>query len=396
MGEQIVEYLYFSKKGKSVNVEKSFKTVISSFIVDSQIQCEFRDKQLVLDFDIMPFNDSIHVIFKYSKSSKIKFKEICAFQNILKEINIKASKLGLNHTILQDDNSLYFSEKLLPYLNRYEWSVRKLIYLVSPMHFTEDWIKKSIPKNIISRIKTKLKGEYDSVNLLQELDLSQFEEYLFDENYIQVREGDETNTLMIKEINQETFIYLFQDKQISFSEPYSLWEDVFNNYVNIDPEKIHSDMRLIREGRNIVAHNKELTESKYRIIRKKVKKYIKYLESGFEKILIGDIEDEAVSKISDKFEDYVGFQLSKTDLSSISMAFEPMVVGLSKSYSEGSKVLAQGLGSMVRGLPESYSEGSKVLAQRSGPIAQSVSELQSINANLLAHKFEPAVRSAPE
>jgi hypothetical protein len=281
MSEQIVEYLYFAKKELAEDIDKIFREAISSYLTDSQIQCVFQDKKLNIDFNIVPYNDSLHVTFKYGKTGKIGINEVSAFQTILREINIAVGKTRLKHTTLLDTNSLYLSKKLLPYLSRYEWSLRKLIYLVVPMHFSEDWIKASIPNEMLKAIKSKVKDEYEPDNVLQGMDLSNFEDYMFGENYIQVSTKNEKNVLRYKEIDQKTLLSYIYEEDFEISKPYSLWEEIFNKYVDIKLNEIQHDMTLIREGRNRVVHNKELTVFLYQELLKKIKKIYKTFRKRF-------------------------------------------------------------------------------------------------------------------
>ena len=153
-------------------------------------------------------------------------------------------------------NSLFLSKKLVPYLHKYEWSIRKLIYLIIPEHFSENWTINSVSKEKQNDIKSKLKGQYPKENLLQEFDLNDFEVYLFNKNYIDITENNKTTSINFTELEYTEFLSLFHEQKISLSKPYSLWEEVFNDYINVEIEEIQPDMSKIRSARNIVTHNK--------------------------------------------------------------------------------------------------------------------------------------------
>lgn len=110
----------------------------------------------------------------------------------------------LKYTTILDTSSLFLAKKLLPFLNEYEWSMRKLIYLVVPNYFNENWIQDTFSEETISRIKEKLKGKWKPENLLQWLDLSDFEEYLFGENYVRVSGEGEESVLKVKNLVQKS------------------------------------------------------------------------------------------------------------------------------------------------------------------------------------------------
>lgn len=317
MSELVVEYLYFAKKELSEEISKVFKKSISPYVVDSQLKCEFQGENLMCNYNTIPYNDSLHVVFKYKKSGKIALKEVQVFQETLKKVNMESSKSRLKHTTLLDTSSLFLSKKLLPYLHKYEWSMRKLIYLVAPTYFTEDWIKDSITKKKISRLREKAKSEWNPDNLLQWMDLSDFEEYLFGKNYVRINGKNEENILKIKEISTKDLLSLIHEGKYSLSKEYSLWEEIFDKYMNVESNEIQNDMKIIREGRNTVGHHKELTVPFYQELLNKLKKYIRHLDNAFQKVQVGDIGKEVLDIMADDFNDYIKYQLSSGNLNAM-------------------------------------------------------------------------------
>ena len=238
--------------------------------------------------------------------------EVRTFQNLLREINIKASKSRISSSTLFDSNSLFFYKRLLPLLHKYEWSLRKLIYLLAPTYFSKDWVKSTISVEAISQIRKKIKGNFDSNNLLQMMDLYDFEEYLFGENYIKVI-GEEEDVIRYKEFGTENLITTLVNGEFSISKPYSLWEEIFNQYIDIDLSEIQNDMRLIRDGRNIVGHNKEISSEDYENLSKGLKKYIKKLDLAFNKILDGNVDRNLIKESKDIFNDYMSEYFKSSD-----------------------------------------------------------------------------------
>ncbi|MFR6601537.1 MAG: hypothetical protein ACLUQ0_03485 [Enterococcus italicus] len=309
------------------NIEETFLKVLSPYISDSILRFQEQEKNYKFGFDIKNYNDSLHVVFQYNKTGKIGIKEVHIFQIFLAKVNIEASKSKLNYTTLLDTNALFFSKKLLPYLHSYEWALRKLIYLLAPAYFSDNWAEESIPNEIISSIKRKqiqAIGKFDSKNLLQWIDLYDFEEYLFGENYILVTQENEENIVRYKEISQDQLLKLFQDNSHTISGSYSLWSEVFSKYMDVKLEEIQTDMSLIREGRNIVSHNKEIEMALYQELIKKLKRYTNQLEKAFQKILAGDIAGEDLSDMSDDFEGYIGNYFSNIDLAGVAKLSESL------------------------------------------------------------------------
>ncbi|MFW7361656.1 hypothetical protein ACODHD_10965, partial [Vagococcus fluvialis] len=367
MGKQVVEYLYYAKKGTIENIEDTFRGVMSKFSSDSQFQCDFEYKSLIFQCEIMTYGDSLNVVYTYNKLGQIGIKEVRVFQRVLEKINIEVSKSKISHTTLLDTNSLFFSKKLLPYLHNYEWSMRKLIYLVAPAYFSDDWIEKSVPKQIISTIKKKQKGEYDAKNLLQSLDLYDIEEYLFGENYVKISGDGGEEVFRFKEYDSNGLIEFFSEGTYTLSKPHSLWEDIFNQYVDIKLEEIQLDMKLIREGRNSVSHNKEITELAYQKLQKKLKIYISLLDSAFKKILTGGINSEELNDMADDFEGYIDNRLNRSDITGVNS----FTKGLTEQISRRDSLMKQlegttGINNFTKGLTEQISRRDSLMKQLEG------------------------------
>ena len=156
-------------------------------------------------------------------------------------------------------------------------------------------------------MRKKAKNEWNPDNPLQWMDLSDFEEYLFGENYVQINGENEKSVLKIKELSAKELLDLIQGRKISLSKAYSLWEEIFDKYLEVELDEIQTDMQLIREGRNTVGHNKELNVSLCLVLLKKLKKYIKHLDNAFQKILIGDIGNEELDIMADDLNGYINW-----------------------------------------------------------------------------------------
>ena len=312
MAKHIVEYLYYFKKSNDSDVKTIFLENLKEFEYGSQLKySDINGNLLYFNYNIIKYDTSLHVTFTYD-TKKMTLAEVRTFQNLLREINIKASKSRISSSTLFDSNSLFFYKRLLPLLHKYEWSLRKLIYLLAPTYFSKDWVKSTISVEAISQIRKKIKGNFDSNNLLQMMDLYDFEEYLFGENYIKVI-GEEEDVIRYKEFGTENLITTLVNGEFSISKPYSLWEEIFNQYIDIDLSEIQNDMRLIRDGRNIVGHNKEISSEDYENLSKGLKKYIKKLDLAFNKILDGNVDRNLIKESKDIFNDYMSEYFKSSD-----------------------------------------------------------------------------------
>ncbi|HGC5962803.1 TPA: hypothetical protein ACIZDY_002838, partial [Enterococcus faecalis] len=317
--------------------------------------------------------------YKYEKNGRVALKEVQAFQEFLKEINIKLSKRGLKSTTLLDTNALFFSNKLIPYLHKYEWSIRKLIYLVLPSHFSESWIEESISKEKRDEMQKKLRGNYDPNNLLQEMTLFDLEDYLFGRNYILVRNENEETVVRFRELESEELLSYICDSGAVVSNPYSLWEEIFNKYVDIELNEIHEDMILIRKGRNIVGHNKELQNSVYSELIKKLKKFIRHLEDAFQKILIGDIKKEDINTAADDFEGYIKNNWIRTDSAVLGSATKDMaktISALQGLNKQGMRLATQDTAKGIANIPGLNKRGMGLATQ---DMAKRIANIPGLN-----------------
>ena len=380
MSEQIVEYLYFSKKESPENIGDLLSEILSSYTIDSKLILTQKNRDLSINFNINTYNNSLHVLFKYKKPFQISLQEVTIFQDFLDEINIELSKKTVKHTTLLNTNSLFLSKKIVPYLHKYEWSIRKLIYLIMPEHFSENWSIESVSKEKQQIIKRKLKGQYPKENLLQEFDLNDFEEYLFSKNYIQITENNEKNSINFTELEHRDFLNLFHEKKISISKPYSLWEEVFNDYINIEIEEIQPDMSKIRSARNIVTHNKELSVDAYKDVLIKLKKYIRYLDIAFSKILNGDIDDEPINNMVQDLEKVILNDKNMT----LSRSFQPVLDSIKSTQEMTSKMaLSRSFQPVLDSIKSTQEMTSKIaLSSSFQPILDSIKSTQEMLSNM--------------
>lgn len=298
------------------DVKETFLKILSNYKFNDFLEYKDKGKVYKYSFEVKKYNDSLHVAFSYKKKGRISISEIASFQSFLSEVNIKASKAFLYCTTIVDTNSLFFSKKLLPYFHNYEWSLRKLIYLVAPTIFS-DWTTDSISRELREDIEKRQKysiKKTESNNILQWINLFDFEEYLFGENYITYTIKNEESTLRYKELEREYFLKLISEDGAIISKPFSLWNEVFSKYINIDVNEIQLEMNQIRDGRNKVSHNKEVNFEDYKKLKTNLKKYIELLDEAFQKILIGEIPEVELNNMDEDFGGYIVSHSNQNDI----------------------------------------------------------------------------------
>ena len=204
--------------------------------------------------------------YEYSKSklnSAKKFGDFCSkFRGFLE-------KNDLNYSILFDDLSMYFSQKLYPKFQTYELLLRKIFALaLSPL---ED-------KNIIRIVKEQTNAKLDlskihTIERIERLQIAELHTLIFELNINPI------NNLM-------THFKDFQNKNeyslkemIRDSLPITIWEKHFVPFT--DSEKVDmlkNNYDSIRQYRNDVMHFHKLTYRRYKKIDLLLSDVIKELE----------------------------------------------------------------------------------------------------------------------
>nr|WP_181716091.1 hypothetical protein [Carnobacterium sp.]QJS06093.1 hypothetical protein [Carnobacterium sp.] len=309
--------LLFIKKNSGKSIETTFNELLSSYVHgvhEKRIQYEDNGKLYLYEYTLTPIKDSLIFFIKYLPENKedISTIEMSIFKKLIVEIQIKASKNNLSNSTLFENISLYFIKKIIPYVNKYEWSLRRFTYLILNENLGKNWPQENLPNETNESLKGKMKGgNKDRSNILQELTLGQLEYFLFEKNHLRVEstlDENENAVVTIDRIEIHDFIHLMSGSVKKFvSEPFSLWEEFFKDYIDIDTKKLKEDMLTIRNGRNAVGHNKEISELLYNNLKNLLKKYIDIFDSIYKLILTGQIKGQELEVPADEFDDYINY-----------------------------------------------------------------------------------------
>ena len=160
-------------------------------------------------------------------------------------------------------------------------------------------------EELIANVKKIAKNGFKSEEILEHITLYDFEDYLFNKNYIDLKSNNtEVTPCKFNEISHEKLIEIIVGSEYDVSEPYSLWERHFSprSTSRIEISKLKIDMSVIRDGRNIVAHQKKIRSKKFNELRTILKKYIAELKSISMSIIQKEVENEILEIASEDFE----------------------------------------------------------------------------------------------
>lgn len=230
-------------------------------------KCVFKGNEFIIN--IQQFQSRLVQIilsYEYSKSklnSAKKFGDFCSkFRGFLE-------KNDLNYSILFDDLSMYFSQKLYPKFQTYELLLRKIFALaLSPL---ED-------KNIIRIVKEQTNAKLDlskihTIERIERLQIAELHTFIFEININPVNDL----TIHFKDFQNKNEYIL--KEMIRNSLPITIWEKHFTPFTNSEKvDVLKNNYDRIREYRNDVMHFHMLTYRRYKKIDLLLSNVIKELE----------------------------------------------------------------------------------------------------------------------
>lgn len=163
--------------------------------------------------------------------------------------------------IVYDGSSEYYCCELSKKLSSIERKLRQLIYLTVLAVYGKDWVKNTITSEMKNRVAEVSRSSNNSDYIERSLEHFTFQDYI---EYLFEERVDKSLDLLFVEIQDAVENKKMEQKEllsiISQGKKRSLWEKLFNP---LDIENIKNDIEKIRQLRNIVMHNKEISNSKY-------------------------------------------------------------------------------------------------------------------------------------
>ena len=255
---------------ETINITSGSRIEVGNKYVErrsAKYKCSFKDENFTINTN--QFRSGLVKIILSYEYSKSKFNSAKKFEEFFSKFREFLGKNDLNYSILFNDLSMYFSQKLYPKFQTYELLLRKIFALaLSPL---ED-------ENIIKIIKKQTNDKLDlsQIHTIERIERSQIAElhtWIFELNINPV------NNLTIHFKN-------FQDKSeyhlkhmIETALPITIWEKHFAPFtVGEKVDVLKNNYDSIREYRNDVMHFHMLTYRRYKKIDLLLSDVIKELE----------------------------------------------------------------------------------------------------------------------
>lgn len=237
----IVPDMRIKVDGKYVKVEHSAKYKCSIDV----------DEFLISTQSLQSGITKIVLSYEYSKNKLSSARLFGDFVTKFKEL------LGKNQTrysILSDDLSSYFAQKLYPKFQRYESDLRKIFMLaLSPL---ED-------ENIVETIKKETRNKLDlskvhTLKNIEHLQIAELHDLIFDLNINRINSISEHFKDFQSKNNDDL------KRMISSVLPVTIWEKYFTPFVSGESDDIlKRNYNQIRQYRNDVMHFHSLTYKRY-------------------------------------------------------------------------------------------------------------------------------------
>ncbi|MGN0340779.1 MAG: hypothetical protein ACI4D0_09810 [Lachnospira sp.] len=205
---------------------------------------------------------------EYTPSKSAKALDCC----INKLINGEHRK-DWNIVISYDEVSQLYCCKLMPLFGTFERRTRELVYITIIKIFGVEWYEKSFSESLQNTLKGKGNKTKLVEGALNELTYEQLKEYLF-----VPYSSQNLSEMLDEELAKDHIEKLSKEEIVSIIDKcrnVSLWDRFFGKYKKFQYFKEKIDE--LQPYRNIVMHNKRVTQQEYNNVRKSLKSVNKLL-----------------------------------------------------------------------------------------------------------------------
>lgn len=240
--------------------EKIEKMLLGETTGNFQLEIRGITKDIEFKLSVVDSTEYLDIIIEDDSEETI----IMFMKEIDKNI-ISNVKLCENYIIITSYDSIseYFCNKVYPKLNEFERKFRKLLYITYTAQFKKSYFEITTSQELQKKAKEKIKSknaDYRIQQYLYSLDFYAFKQLLFEKSWNEYDEKQLTKYLKKhNDLTQLTDLEI-RNKMLSI-HPTNDWERLFSNK-NLD-ENFESIITEIGKLRNIVAHNKIITETEY-------------------------------------------------------------------------------------------------------------------------------------
>lgn len=217
-----------------------------------------------------------HLYLEVKLFYKNKSQGMSALSEIVQNLRNRINKYFYMIS-LEDSVSKYYNQLAYKYTSEYERKIRKLILLILVPEYKSEWVGQ------LEEISKKKKAKQTIEQGLQELDLSDLENILFDKKHnVNEKTYEEIfNIEKLKELNKHEILNIVKE-----NSPKSFWQRYLGNYIKSDD--LESKMSEIRKERNKVAHHKYFSEIQYKQLKKDINYVNRKIDQAIDLVITSD------------------------------------------------------------------------------------------------------------
>lgn len=324
------------------------------------------ERSIEFDFAINSKKGSHIITMKPTKN--VHWKHMSLYDDFNVKLNSFIKRKGMEYIHLSKELSKYYSEKLYPYFHVFENELRRLMHLIFTYESDMDWQQELLDETK-KKAMSKRKKENRSEQIIDESDFSFWEDFLFGENYIQVKSEKGKTRMMLNTFTSNELLSHISEHNNDY-RVYSIWDEFCTGFPNESLQRniFEEDFKKLVKVRNAVAHHKKLTYNDYKQAEKILKEAICELSKRNDDIVLGEpLNVNLLETIKVALEGYR--RLSSLTRASLESITEGMNL-LSKTFSgltiyqnEGLHNAITSFGTISRKLGQTYDSNSKTFIE---------------------------------
>lgn len=258
------------KKALLKKVSEMLETVFPNTDSNYLLYVENSDKTHSLPYKISSNSDDVVYLKIECDYSEAKSAKILSM--VREKICNGTHRANFSIICTYDDASLSFCCRLMKPFGIFERKLREVMYLTTVKAFGVDWVVKTFPSQLISKIKEKKNGISDeklTELAFEYLDYSEISSYLFDEK----RWYSNLDEILDEELSDEKLNNMTKEEivqTIHKSRKSCLWDILFSN--SNDLKLLAAEVDFFRNYRNDTMHHHTMDISSFKKVQIELKK----------------------------------------------------------------------------------------------------------------------------
>lgn len=247
-----VELLFLDNSNNiSISDVKSILEEIPDVSVD-QYKISFEENHIPYELNLSANKKYVHLTLNLNGKNKNNASVLSKVKDLIRKGKHRA---GYQIVISYDESSMYFNKKLFSFISEHESRLRQLIYLILIDTFGSTWVEETLNEEQQAELKSNLRGNKLIERGLEAFSYHEYITFLFNQRPNKFTNDFIDSTIeqieLAKVINKNELLAFLRDNKSS-----SLWETSFSELDYIEAE---NDIIIIRDIRNGVMHNKEVS-----------------------------------------------------------------------------------------------------------------------------------------